>query len=525
MIPVIDLFAGPGGLGEGFSAVLTKNGTRVFDIKLSIEKDEYAHQTLELRSFLRQFKPDNFPDEYYEMVSENNPMKRDKLKLALFDKYSQEYEYAKREAWLCELGTEKFPSSLVDERIKEVLYGEKEWVLIGGPPCQAYSLVGRARNNGLFEEDPKVFLYREYLRIIAKHHPKVFVMENVKGLLSASLDGNKIFDFMKKDLKDPGRLFPLYNSPKYKICSFVTKPDGTDQYAFPIYYDDKDYLIKAENYGIPQNRHRVILLGIREDTEFSYEILEKNDKISLESVIGDLPKIRSKIGRRIKNQIGSGLETRGYEKIMDNSNIWDKYLSEFKKEFLKFQQFKNIKMPEIYKEKIESSGAEFISIISNLNQNHPLYSWFLDPKLKGVMNHKSRSYLLEDLKRYYFYGIYTSLYNTFPRLKDLLSFSQELLPKHANIYSGKFEDRFRVQIPDRPATTITSHISKDGHYFIHYDFNQCRSFTVREAARIQTFPDNYLFCGPRTAQYAQVGNAVPPFLAHQLAQIVRRIFI
>jgi DNA (cytosine-5)-methyltransferase 1 len=153
---------------------------------------------------------------------------------------------------------------------------------------------------------------------------------------------------------------------------------------------------------------------------------------------------------------------------------------------------------------------------------------YIDERIGGVCNSHTRSHMDEDLYRYFFAACYTKVKGQSPALCE---FPEELLPLHKNARkaakgtnrSGNFSDRFRVQAPLRPATTIMSHISKDGHYYIHYDPTQCRSLTVREAARLQTFPDNYFFCGPRTQQYIQVGNAVPPLLASQIAEIVYKI--
>jgi DNA (cytosine-5)-methyltransferase 1 len=146
-----------------------------------------------------------------------------------------------------------------------------------------------------------------------------------------------------------------------------------------------------------------------------------------------------------------------------------------------------------------------------------LKPWYLDSRLHGVCNHSTRGHIFEDIQRYLFASCFAQTGSS-PGLRD---YPPELLPKHKNAISGHFNDRFRVQAYGRPSTTITSHISKDGHYYIHPDPHQCRSLTVREAARLQTFPDNYFFCGNRTQQYVQVGNAVPPLLACKIAKIVR----
>jgi DNA (cytosine-5)-methyltransferase 1 len=139
----------------------------------------------------------------------------------------------------------------------------------------------------------------------------------------------------------------------------------------------------------------------------------------------------------------------------------------------------------------------------------------------GITHHESRGHMRDDLHRYLFCACFGKVHGRSPKIRD---FPQELYPSHQNIQravdGNMFDDRFRVQLANLPSTTITSHVSKDGHYYIHYDPEQCRSLTVREAARLQTFPDNYFFEGARTEQYHQIGNAVPPLLAQGIARSV-----
>lgn len=527
-IPVIDLFAGPGGLGEGFSSVIDQHNERAFDIKLSIEKDENAHQTLELRSFTRQFPLGELPEEYYDLLREPNLTKRADLRKKLFEAYPEQAEIAQEEAWLAELGHVNFPSEVIDKRIAAQLDGEQNWVLIGGPPCQAYSLVGRSRRQEkeeLNKDDHRVFLYKEYLRIIAVHQPAVFVMENVKGLLSAKLGEEKVFDWILNDLKNPAIAFPKTKSAKYRIYSLTTEPVNFDKKRNPEYKHDRDYLIKAEDYGVPQRRHRVILLGVREDIKATPGILEKSEKeIALKDVIGDLPKLRSAISKSFrKSYFEDGKKKRKYDPVKDSPTTWKRNIRNFRNEIISWNGFAKDYTTSVIECPVIGIGNEFIAC-ETPSADNPLYKWYKDERIGGVCNHESRAHLLQDLLRYQFSAMFTKTYKRFPKLHEYIQHSKKLQPDHGNVDTGKFNDRFRTQMPDIPATTVTCHISKDGHYFIHYDPDQCRSWTVREAARVQTFPDNYLFCGSRTAQFHQVGNAVPPYLAKQIGEIVLKIF-
>jgi DNA (cytosine-5)-methyltransferase 1 len=219
------------------------------------------------------------------------------------------------------------------------------------------------------------------------------------------------------------------------------------------------------------------------------------------------------------NTLVNGKKKRLYQNLPDSDENWLNIIGAFRKEILSWNGFTHDACSPESMRIHNGKGSEYMRCKTPSKKN-PLYDWYHDPNLKGVANHESRSHLVEDLKRYMFSSLFTKIYGRFPRLHEFETHNRELIPDHENVNSGKFADRFRVQLPEQPATTITSHISKDGHYFIHYDPNQCRSLTVREAARIQTFPDNYLFCGSRTAQFHQVGNAVPPYLAKQIAELV-----
>lgn len=514
-IPVIDIFAGPGGLGEGFSSLTSADGNRVFEIALSIEKEFYAHQTLTLRSFFRQFRPGRVPEEYYQFI--RGEISAKELNAA----FPKETRKAKREAWKATLGEDEksIPNERVDKRIKEGLGNSTEWLLIGGPPCQAYSVVGRSRRKETIldeKKDERVGLYKQYLRILAVHNPTVFVMENVKGILSAKTEQSSIFSKILNDLSDPVKAYHSeYGEnglelicPGYKIFSLVHKSDNIDIEGHPV-IQHKDFVIYAENHGIPQTRHRVILLGVRNDITITPGILKKEDEVPISKVLEDLPKLRSRISKKDSPE--------SWKEVLKTSKFQN-FISEIDSDFSEqiIKKSSKIDVPA------NDAGAEFIKTKNICSYER---TWFWDQNLKGVLNHSSRGHMISDLYRYLFVSAYGEVNEISPKLDD---FPESLLPNHKNVKgtkgARKFADRFRVQLWDKPSKTVTSHISKDGHYYIHPDPSQCRSLTVREAARIQTFPDNYFFCGPRTAQYHQVGNAVPPLLAQKISILVSKIF-
>ena len=465
---------------------------------MSIEKDPQAHKTLRMRSYVRKILNDDgsIPQVYLRYMRNRDSKTWEEL----IDYRPNQWELACKEA-LCATLVEG-DNSLVELASKRLnVWRSKNdryapLVLIGGPPCQAYSLVGRSRraHDENFDKDVKHTLYKCYLSFIRGLSPDIFVMENVKGLLSARHNGQDVFEHIYADMQDAG----------YEIRSLVVKDPQN-----PV-----DYVVEAEKYGIPQMRHRVILLGVKEGSGMSTGILVPSRKMSLRSALCGLPKIRSAFS----------MNNPGWK-----SMNWATYIDEAAKRLLADQSCAELK--PVLEEVVSSRPPKKAMKDTVTGDKGPYERWYRGRfrKSKLLANHESRSHLAKDLDRYLFCAAYAAVHGRPARLEE---FPDALLPQHRNVLENveevksgggyEFNDRFRVQIYDKPSTTITSHIAKDGHYYIHPDPTQCRSLTVREAARLQTFPDDYLFEGHRTSQYTQVGNAVPPLLAQQIAVVVAR---
>ena len=474
---VIDVFAGPGGLNEGFASL--DDGER-FDIAGSFEMDEAAVSTLKVRATQRALEADGRPNQQHRRLL------RGELTLDEFrqhDAVKETWDRAAEHVHRVELGPATREES--DELILKALGDQPgPWALIGGPPCQAYSLAGRSRrvNDADFEADVKHFLYKEYLHILRKFKPDVFVMENVKGMLSTRHGGKGLFERILGDLSWTG------TKQAYRIRSLTVDNKSIA--------DPRDFIVRSENHGVPQSRHRVILVGIRTDLPVEAHdawraLTKQEEKLTVRDALADLPPVRSRITPKA-------------------ADTWDEW-SQLRGEALKGAPGATLRNLPL------TTGSAFVPS-STRSETRPVAADYLDwvrRDIGGFAQHETRGHMAEDLRRYA-YLAHLASDDIAPSVHDLPA---DLLPKHANIgkASRPFADRFRVQRWGRPSSTVVAHLAKDGHYFIHPDPTQMRSLTVREAARLQSFPDDYWFAGNRTKQYQQVGNAVPPFLAHQIA--------
>jgi DNA (cytosine-5)-methyltransferase 1 len=503
-IPAIDLFAGPGGLGEGFSQA-------GFDVRLSIEMDPYAHSTLELRSMVRRLRQVLPSSEIGRLLCKQ--LGPDELRRV----YEEHPDMPPSHAWQATLGAT--PHEVVADRIDAALGNAKEWILLGGPPCQAYSLAGRSRMRTTrpdFDSDHRHFLYREYLRIVADFAPPVFLVENVKGLLSSTVGGVPIFDRILHDLQRPRQSIDcnprrlVGKEVEYELRPIVL-PDGS---RFDGLYAPADFIVRAEEHGVPQARHRVLILGIRKPApDIGWLERREGRPLPVRHAIDDLPPLYAGVSNRSSVTRCEAFEMIQGQAWLEELRINDHELVARILEAAEFTARARVGASGNYKSPKERAGSK------------DLVAWLTRNKPPHPLNHESRSHIPEDLHRYLFCACHAELHRRVPKLED---FPRGLLPQHKNVdrNGGKtiFADRFRVQAWDGPSTTVTSHISKDGHYYIHPDPRQARSLSVREAARLQTFPDDYLFCGPRTEQYKQVGNAVPPYLAFQVATLLKPAF-
>lgn len=502
---VIDLFAGPGGLGEGFASI-TEGDRHPFRIGISVEKEASAHRTLTLRAFLREYRakhgslPVPFIDFHAGRISEPD--------WSVVD--NQAWRRATKEARSLELGTDT-AAEAIDNAIVELRSSFDDTILIGGPPCQAYSLVGRARAKGKLdyvpEDDKRHYLFREYIRVLDRLRPAAFVMENVKGMLSSTVDSRFVFEMLMEDLSSLG----AGRGHFYELRAIHIR-DGKVQLQEAV--RPSDFVVCAEEFGVPQRRHRIIIVGIRSDCAGgmpSTSIDQPGRTRTVSDVIGTLPRLRS-----------------GLSRDHDSEPAWREAVLRAAFQLASLQREMSDPMFGSYFSKLAEDLRAMSSLPRKSSQlpagygkaTDELLRWIEQPQLEAIAQHETRGHMASDLGRYMFTAGFGRLHGYSPKASE---FPATISPDHRNWHTGVFNDRFRVQIADAPSTTVTSHISKDGHYFIHPDVNQCRSLTVREAARLQTFPDDYLFLGNRTEQYVQVGNAVPPFLARQIAQLLHKL--
>ena len=440
----IDLFAGCGGLSEGFKQA-------GFDVIAQIEMERWACESLRTRHLYYGLKALGKGYLYRKYLREE--ISREDI-LDRFPELSESISHRVIQATLGSDGTKQILEKI--EASRRYHGASRFHVLLGGPPCQSYSLAGRSRDPFRMENDERHYLYRHYLEILERLQPDFFLYENVPGLFTARAEGKEIFI---RILNDFSSLDPPYE---------ITPPRQQ------VFKAPGSYILNSADFHIPQSRKRLILIGYKKSLE------DKNPEIK--NIFKRLQK------QALKNKEGNYLTVR--DAIAD-----------------------------LYPLK-PGEGSDGWLAPYNSNANLTPYQRRMRKDSPGILNHRARTHMQSDLERYRFFIEHHRNGNGAAHLNDLMEKRPDLIPNHKHL--DKFLDRFKVQWWDYPSSTITAHICKDGHYYIHPDINQCRSFSVREAARCQSFPDNYKFEGPRTEQFRQVGNAVPPLLARVIGRYIHK---
>lgn len=390
----IDLFAGCGGLSEGFYRI-------GFKALAHVEINHWACETLRTR--MRYYGYKNIDEEVIE---------------------------------------HDITADDIIERIEHATKGERPDIIIGGPPCQAYSTAGRVRDSIGMSQDPRNFLFESYVNILEHFRPKFFVFENVTGILSAKVNGVRIFP---KVLAALGKSYKLIDDPKILLHN-------------------------TANYGVPQMRKRIIIMGVRKDIEGkeAIDLYNSVHKTNYDPEMADNQRMGLKRFIDVREAIG---DLPPVEPGQDAST--DKFNYPCNNDFLK---------------RIGSAGI------------HPL------------MDHIARKHNVKDRERF---KVMISNNWSFGEMRRK---RPDLEHERARV----FDNSYVVQWWDLPSKTILAHIHKDGFQFIHPDVAQLRSFTVREAARIQSFPDDFVFEGSRGEKYKQIGNAVPVLFAEALAKSIKK---
>ena len=403
----IDLFAGTSALSEGFR----QNG---FVPVAHIEMDTEACMTIKTRVAYHHLKENKKIDFYYDYISGNITRQE------FYKKSSVIHDETVINEEISDASLKKI-FQMIESKLKNQRNGELD-LIVGGPPCQAYSLIGR---HGIdWENDKRLKLYVQYGRFLKEFRPKAFVFENVPGLLSAK------------------------NGMHYT---------NLKEYFKTIGYEIDDRILNAKDYGVLQNRRRVIIFGWRKNLQISFPELQTIiHSYTTEGIFNDLAAL-----------IPGQSVTKG-KYIKDTSD----YMKQF--------ELRN--------------GADFYT------------------------QHISRPHNSNDL------SIYRFAIKKWENYRKRIKYTDVPGELRTQKNTEAFLDRFKVVDGKGISHTVVAHIAKDGHYYIHPSINQCRSISVREAARIQSFPDDFYFEGSRTAAFRQIGNAVPPLLSLAIANGIKKQF-